>query len=703
MKKQILSLCMVLALCLLPATALAADGDTVYVGGVALTGSTDALAYATTGDDGSVSTAGANENNWNIKWDGSTLTLKEAYITRQINDGTNPINGAAIGVFNQNGNAELTIQLENSNTVSASTGIYVYSSTGTASLTITGGGSLNASEGIRVQSNSGNAALTIQNAKVEAIVTSSSGDGVLVQAGNGNNEGHTAKLEVDGGSLTATGKSDYGAGIRYIFGDSDSGSGTPSLTVSGNTIVRTNGGISNNSSANIQIGADNNSSGGIVFNGNAGTVYGDVTLQKDLNIGTGESLALDDGASLDTGGHNVIVDGGTVDHSIKTSLGESVKYTPTITTTNLPSGTANAEYSTTLAADGTMPIRWSITSGKLPAGLRLDGSTGAITGTPTAEGISTFTVTAANDYGSDSQAFALTIDEPTVISVTGVSLDKTSLTLTEGGSDTLNATVTPDNATNKTVTWESNNTSVATVENGKVTAHSAGTAAITVKTADGGYEVTCFVTVKHGNMTHTPENAATCTEDGNKEYWTCGICGKHFSDAEGKVETSLFDTVVLEKGHSYVDGKCSVCEAIDSGFQPAIITGAGGTWQKGAKAGLSFTSNAAFADFVKIQVDGKDLAASNYEVKEGSTVVTLKTSYLETLSVGKHTLAIVSDTGTAATGFTINAAPVTDDDTQSSETGDNTNIALWIVMVLASGTGLTVTAIYRIKNHFGKR
>lgn len=126
-------------------------------------------------------------------------------------------------------------------------------------------------------------------------------------------------------------------------------------------------------------------------------------------------------------------------------------------------------------------------------------------------------------------------------------------------------------------------------------------------------------------------------------------------------------------------------------------------WQQGAKAGISFTYNAAFADFVKIQVDGKDLAASNYEVKEGSTVVTLKTSYLETLSVGKHTLATVSDTGTAATGFTINAAPVTDDDTQSSQTGDNTNIALWIVMVLASGTGLTVTAIYRRKHHFGKR
>ena len=698
MKKQILSLCMVLALCLLPATALAVDGDTVYVGGVAITGSTDALAYATTGDDGSVSTAGANENNWNIKWDGSTLTLNGATITGKTTADTYQTLG--IYASGSSGNVSLEIELQGKNTITSNgCGIFVHSfTTDDASLTIKGGGSLTASSldtVIQVMSNGGDATLSIENADVTA--TSSYGYGVNMRS----ERASSTSLTVDGGSLTASGT----PGILYDSTGSVSVPNTVNLTISNSALVDArDGGIGAGYTENLGGVSPTDDSVGIIFgldlsDSKAGTVYGDVTLQENLTIGTGESLTLDDGASLDTGGHNVIVDGGTVDHSIKTSLGESVKYTPTITTTNLPSGTANAEYSTTLAADGTMPIRWSITSGNLPAGLRLDGSTG----TPTAEGISTFTVTAANDYGSDSQAFALTIDEPTVISVTGVSLDKTSLTLTEGGSDTLNATVTPDNATNKTVTWESNNTSVATVENGKVTAHSAGTAAITVKTADGGYEVTCFVTVKHGNMNHTPENAATCTEDGNKEYWTCGICGKHFSDAEGKEETSLFDTVVLEKGHSYVDGKCSVCEAIDSGFQPIIITGAGGTWQKGAKAGLSFTSNAAFADFVKIQVDGKDLAASNYEVKEGSTVVTLKTSYLETLSVGKHTLAIVSDTGTAATGFTINAAPVTDDDTQSSETGDNTNIALWIVMVLASGTGLTVTAIYRRKHHFGKR
>ena len=76
MRKKILSLCMALALCLslLPATALAADGDTVYVGGVELTGSTSAPAYAKTDGSGNVSQEGAVANDYNIKWDGSILT-----------------------------------------------------------------------------------------------------------------------------------------------------------------------------------------------------------------------------------------------------------------------------------------------------------------------------------------------------------------------------------------------------------------------------------------------------------------------------------------------------------------------------------------------------------------------------------------------------------------------------------------------------
>ena len=82
------------------------------------------------------------------------------------------------------------------------------------------------------------------------------------------------------------------------------------------------------------------------------------------------------------------------------------------------------------------------------------------------------------------------------IPVTGVTLDKTELTLNVGGNETLSATVAPENATNKTVTWTSSDETVATVDaSGKVTALKAGTTTITVTTEDGGKTATCTVTV----------------------------------------------------------------------------------------------------------------------------------------------------------------------------------------------------------------
>ena len=81
------------------------------------------------------------------------------------------------------------------------------------------------------------------------------------------------------------------------------------------------------------------------------------------------------------------------------------------------------------------------------------------------------------------------------VAVTGVSLNKTSLTLTEGSSETLSASVSPDNATDKTVTWTTNKSSVATVSDGKVTAVAEGSATITVTTNDGNKTATCTVTV----------------------------------------------------------------------------------------------------------------------------------------------------------------------------------------------------------------
>lgn len=82
-----------------------------------------------------------------------------------------------------------------------------------------------------------------------------------------------------------------------------------------------------------------------------------------------------------------------------------------------------------------------------------------------------------------------------VVSVDSVSLDQETLTLTEGDTATLTATVSPEDATNKNVTWTSDNEEVAKVENGTVTAVAVGTANITVTTEDGGHTATCAVTV----------------------------------------------------------------------------------------------------------------------------------------------------------------------------------------------------------------
>lgn len=95
----------------------------------------------------------------------------------------------------------------------------------------------------------------------------------------------------------------------------------------------------------------------------------------------------------------------------------------------------------------------------------------------------------------DESIYTMTGEKATEVEAKGVSLDKTSLELTKNSSYTLTATITPSDATNKKVTWESDNEDVATVVNGKVTAKALGTAIITVTTDDGGYTATCKVSV----------------------------------------------------------------------------------------------------------------------------------------------------------------------------------------------------------------
>jgi hypothetical protein len=91
---------------------------------------------------------------------------------------------------------------------------------------------------------------------------------------------------------------------------------------------------------------------------------------------------------------------------------------------------------------------------------------------------------------------SLTVSIPAAtVAVTGVTLDVTELALEVPATVTLTATVAPEEATDKTVVWASDNEAVATVAEGVVTAVAEGTANITVTTADGGFTATCIVTV----------------------------------------------------------------------------------------------------------------------------------------------------------------------------------------------------------------
>ena len=119
-------------------------------------------------------------------------------------------------------------------------------------------------------------------------------------------------------------------------------------------------------------------------------------------------------------------------------------------------------------------------------------------GVVVAKGEGTATITVKTDDGGYTAACTIRVSKPSpsVVAVTGVKLSAIGIELPVGGSKRLSATITPSNATNKDVTWSSDNTSVAAVNaSGLITAKDEGTATVTVRTDDGGYTATCKITV----------------------------------------------------------------------------------------------------------------------------------------------------------------------------------------------------------------
>ena len=209
------------------------------------------------------------------------------------------------------------------------------------------------------------------------------------------------------------------------------------------------------------------------------------------------------------------------------------------------------------------------------------------------------------------------------------------------------------------------------------------------------------------HVTKVPGKAATCTEEGNKEYYICD-CNKWYEDIACLSEITDKTSVKVSKlQHSWDEGKittpataakegvktitCSSCKATKVEpivkLLPVIIEGKDSQWEKESEKVLSFRSDADFKDFINVTLDGKSVDSKNYTLKSGSIIVELKPEYLSTLASGNHTLAINSTSGKAETTFTIaQASAENNKDTEATtpQTGDNSNLLLWSVLLLIS-------------------
>ena len=425
MIKRFLSLLCVLALCLglLPVTALAADGIELYVGGQRIT---ESGCYEKNQNGKWTKVEGTGPSSGQFSYDAATftLTLNQAEITNNqtVNVAEGYTYDGSVIAFSQTADVSLNIVVsQGTSTITGKGGIRVESTTGNASLSIKGSGSLDVEP---KGSNSGITLCSSKNTNLDidgADVTASSPALYGVYLISSTDASSTSTITVNNGSLTTGGNGNVGI---YYYWSGTSNAGTSSLTVSGNAVVDTRNSqiMAQNKETVVQVGAGSDGNGGIVFNGKSGTVYGKVELQDDIEIKSDETLKIPDGSSLNcndkltNNGTINVESGGKLEGTPKDN--GTITIAPTITTKTLPNGTVYTLYNQTLEATGDTPITWSLASGStLPNGLTLN-SNGTISGTPTAVGKSTFTITATNGNGSDRKEFTLSINEETKYSLT---------------------------------------------------------------------------------------------------------------------------------------------------------------------------------------------------------------------------------------------------------------------------------------------
>ena len=511
--------------------------------------------------------------------------------------------------------------------------------------------------------------ITINGGNITAV-----GDGIGAGIGGGDMGGFEC-ITINGGTVTATGGNNGGSsGIGTFEGGSTSGT----ITISGGTVMATgtNHGIDASFMGTISTGNDGhavifasytNSMGsyfrysssqnrdswrGVIFEGNSGQIYGDdITPSESFEIPSDKTLTIDSGKSL------TIPAGKTL--TVTGKLTNNGKF--------YVDGTLNG------TVNGNGDVYYNLA--------------------PTDCTVSSTGIEKHNEktYAKEESEITLTPDTPQV----GYLFDSWEVSPESVQINNNNSFTMPNEALTVTAKW------IECPHDGDKETRNAKEATCTEAGYSGDvYCLVCNEMITKGHdinmashkLNYIPKTDATVTETGNDEYWQCTVCDKYFSDAEGTNEITDLE------GWKAGDGK------IDK-LPPEIIKGMDQSVTEGEKKALSFTSNAAYSDFIRVELDGSELSEENYEKAEGSIIITLDADYVATLPAGEHTIGIVSESGTATTTFTVaeKAAPGTSDDSdrdskadadKNAKTGDDANLALWLALMLLAGAGITGTTIY---------
>ena len=476
----------------------------ITVGGVGLYGTDYRIAYAKTDGDGKVTTEGATANDYNIKWDGTTLTLKGATIKVDY-----PYSG-----IEYSGNSAITIQLEGENTVTGSNGIRTNESG--KNLTISGSGTLN----VNGDSSAIYAAKNIEISDATVNATGTNSDGIYTYGGD---------IIINSGTVTVDSQM-YGLDANnyvYINGGTvsvnsrqygvDTGSGD-SLTIRGGTVTIEAGTLLMRNTSDkvviapqggakiaVKVGKDDKSAEEI-----EGSPFGS---QEDIrdHINDDEDKYFHSETSGETLPEIAKV---TVDPAAaEVEVGETLRFTAEV------EGTGYYNKS----------VVWTV-SGNESTGTFI--SSNGVLNIATDETAEELTVTATAVGNSGKYATAtVTVTPPATI--TGVTVTPADATVEAGKTQEFTAKVTGTGDYNENVTWtvSGNNSTGTTIENGLLTVAADETAATLTVTAtangDGITSATAKVTVKQpATITGVTVDPATATvEAGETQKFTATVSG----------------------------------------------------------------------------------------------------------------------------------------------------------------------------------